>query len=164
MRKVLIIGHGRHGKDTVAQMLHEEFGYSFASSSEFASRLFIYDALKEKYNYLTSRDCFLDRETHRDEWHDLIAAYNSPDKARLARAIMQSNDIYVGMRNDEELAASLHEKLFDLVIGVFDPRKPLEPPSSFKINLWAASDVILPNSQGLPELAGRIRNLKPLLT
>ena len=32
--KLLVVGHGRHGKDTVCEML-EAYGYTFQSSSKF---------------------------------------------------------------------------------------------------------------------------------
>ena len=46
--KLLIIGHGRHGKDTVSEILHDNYGYSFESSSQFCSKLFIFNDLKDK--------------------------------------------------------------------------------------------------------------------
>jgi len=47
--KLLVIGHGRHGKDTVCEILRDKYDYSFESSSQFCSKLFIYDQLKDKY-------------------------------------------------------------------------------------------------------------------
>ena len=49
-KKLLVIGHGRHGKDTVCEILRDKYGYSFESSSQFCSKLFIYEMLKKKYN------------------------------------------------------------------------------------------------------------------
>src|SRR4051812_46522244 len=130
MKRICIVGHGRHGKDTVAEFMHELYGFNFASSSETAARIFLFDALKDKYGYQTFNECYEDRGNHRTEWHDLICAYNYYDKARLAKDILKDNDIYVGMRSDEELQECLRQELFDLVIGVFNPHKPLESPES----------------------------------
>ena len=44
--KILILGTARHGKDTLAELLNEDFGMTFKSSSEMANELFIYDELK----------------------------------------------------------------------------------------------------------------------
>ena len=41
-KKLLVIGHGRHGKDTVCEILRDHYGYTFESSSQFCSKLFIY--------------------------------------------------------------------------------------------------------------------------
>lgn len=50
------------------------------------------------------------------------------------------------MRSNEELEACIEANLFDLVIGVYDPRKELESEDSFNINIWEKSHYILPNA------------------
>lgn len=141
--KILIVGHMRHGKDTVAQMISENTGLTFESSSVAAAKIFLYDALKDKYEYSSFGECYDDRINHRKEWHDLICEYNKGDKARLAKDILSINDMYVGMRSNEEVNKCLKDGIFDLVIGVFDPNKPLEPKESFDIDMFAISDFII---------------------
>lgn len=141
--KILLLGHKRHGKDTVAQMIKEEANLTFKGSSEYAAELFIYDELKGKYNYNSFMECFEDRVNHRKEWHDLICEYNKEDAARLAKAILSENDMYVGMRSDRELEACQRKNLFDLIIGVYDPEKELEGKDSFDIDLFKWSDFII---------------------
>ena len=130
-KKICIIGHARHGKDTLAEMINQRYGYKSESSSQAASRLFLYDALKDKYGYKTPEECFEDRVNHRAEWFDMICEYNKNYPGQLAADIMKSNDIYTGMRSNRELVACIDDGIFDLVIGVFDPMKPLEPRDSF---------------------------------
>jgi len=142
--KLLIIGHMRHGKDTVAAMIEEFTGMSFKSSSEMAAEIFIYDELKDKYGYSSFLECFEDRMNHRAEWHDLIKNYNVPDKARLAKEILKHNDMYVGMRSQAEIDKCIEDGIFDLIIGVFDPNKPFEPKDSFDIDLFSSSDILIP--------------------
>ena len=62
--KLLIIGNGRHGKDTMAEILQRDHGIKFKASSMAASEIFINDALKEKYGYATAEECFNDRHNH----------------------------------------------------------------------------------------------------
>jgi len=142
--KLLIIGHMRHGKDTVAEMIEEFTGMSFKSSSEMAAEIFIYDELKDKYGYSSFIECFEDRVNHRAEWHDLIKNYNIDDKAKLGKEILKYNDMYVGMRSQVEIDKCIKDGIFDMIIGVYDPDKPLEPKDSFDINLFATSDIIIP--------------------
>jgi hypothetical protein len=160
--KILIIGHARHGKTTLADILNE-YGYSFLDSSRAASDIFIYERLKGKYHYSSPEQCFEDRINHRSEWYDLICEYNYHDKARLAKDIMKTSDIYVGMRDNAEIEECLRQGIFDLVIGVYDPRKPLEPPDSFNIDLWSKSDIVIPNSGTLDDLKAKIQKLSWLL-
>jgi len=162
-KKLLILGHARHGKDTVSQFLNDMYGFTSQSSSVVAAQEFLFDALKDKYGYTTFDECFADRVNRRKEWYESICQYNTPDKARLAKVIMSKNDIYNGMRDNAELQSCLDQKVFDLVIGVYNPRQPLEPKESFDINIWQVCDVVIPNGGTLAELENRIRNLKPLL-
>jgi hypothetical protein len=116
--KLLIIGHARHGKDSFAEIMRDEFGYTFQSSSQAAADIFLYDELKEKYGYKTSEECFEDRVNHRAEWKQMICDYNTGDKARLAKGILEQSDCYVGMRDWEEIDECMNQGLFDLIIWV----------------------------------------------
>ena len=101
--KILVLGHGRHGKDTVAEMLRDRHGLSFTGSQ--------------------------------------ISVYNTPDKARLAREVLEVGDLYVGMRSNAEYAAS--KELFDHTLWVLDPRKPLEGRDSFNIDRTPEMQLIM---------------------
>jgi hypothetical protein len=161
-KKICIIGHARHGKDTLAEIINRRYGYKSESSSQAASRLFLYDALKGKYGYNTPEECFEDRVNHRAEWFDMICEYNRNYPGQLASDIMKSNDIYTGMRSNRELQACVNDGIFDLVIGVFDPMKPLEPRESFDIDIWDKSDIIIPNAGSLTILEYKVVILEEL--
>lgn len=159
---ILLIGPHRHGKDTLTKML-EPYNVLGTSSSLVANEIFIFDALKDKYDYLTKQECFEDRVNHRDEWFRMIVDYNTPDAARLARDILQRGNCYIGMRSDRELQECKRQKLFGIVICVFNPNLPPEPSSSFDIDFWRESDIIVPNSGTLDDLQKRADKLGNLL-
>jgi dephospho-CoA kinase len=150
--KILIVGHGRHGKDTVAQILKDGWGYNFCSSSYAAAEEVVYPALKDVYGYTSVQECFDARASHRAVWKDLITEYNTPNKTRLATKIMESNDIYVGMRCREELAACRTHQLFDIVVWVdASYRKEPEPISSNTITRDMA-DWVIDNNGSINDL------------
>jgi len=128
---ILILGHGRHGKDTVAEMLAKLTGLRFLSSSEFCAEHVVYPKMR---GYIDWQSCYKDGGNHRTTWFNAIAEYNTPDRTRLAREILKVADIYVGMRNIAEYTACMEAKLFDYVIWVdaSDRVKP-EPATSFTI-------------------------------
>lgn len=161
--KTLILGHARHGKDTVAEMIHKISGLCFKSSSFACSEIFIYEELKDKFGYKSKEECFEDRHNHRELWHNMIANYNTPDKARLAKEILKDSDIYVGMRSNEEFQKCKEDRVFDIVIGVFNPDKPLEGKESFNIDFWNACDFIIINNGTLEELEGKVMKLCKIL-
>lgn len=161
--KILIIGHARHGKDSFAEILEENYDFTFKSSSVAASEIFIYDALKEKYGYKSPIECFEDRVNHRGEWHDLICEYNTPNKSRLAKEILEYNDCYVGMRSGEEIEECVRRRLFDLIIWVdASERLPLEPSDSFNIDKSYA-DIIVDNNGTLEQFKRRVLNIGKIL-
>lgn len=144
--KLLIIGHARHGKDTAAEYLATQYGFTFRSSSQMAAEIFIFDSLRTKYGYQTFEECYEDRMNHRAEWYRLIRSYNYPDKTRLAQKIMERADIYVGMRDRDEIEACREKKIFDYIIWIdAHQRLPQEPPDSFNIDI-SLSDYIVNNN------------------
>ena len=160
--KFLIIGHMRHGKTTMANMLLDEYGLNFMDSSAAAAEIFIYDELKNKYNYNSYEECLVDRKQHRPEWFKMICDFNSPDKANLAKEITKRADIYVGMRSNDELQVCINDNIFDLIIGIYRPSFPDEPTSSFDIDIWKSCDFIIPNDGTLDDLKNRILKLEKL--
>ena len=157
--KLLVIGHGRHGKDTVCEILRDQYGYSFESSSKFCSRLFIYDQLKEKYGYDNEEQCYADRHNHRTEWYDAICDYNVPDASRLGREIFAIHDIYCGLRNKREYFAMRNTGVFDYAIWVDrSDHLPSEPKSSMSLEQWM-SDYTIDNNGTLEELKFNIAQL-----
>ncbi len=125
--RVLIVGWMRHGKDTVAEIMRDNHGYTFESSSYFLADNVVRPVLAEKYGieYDTLEACYEDRVNHRSTWRDIIAEYNGDDPALLARSILEVSDCYVGMRTDREYRAS--RELFDAVVWVDASRRGLPP-------------------------------------
>jgi dephospho-CoA kinase len=154
--KILVIGHARHGKDTVCEILQQEYNFRFESSSNFCARKFIFELLKPKYGYFTYEECFNDRHNHRAEWFDLIHGYCNPDLARLGREIFAENDIYCGLRNRLEFDALRNEKVFDYAVWVDRSQHlPLEPADSMNLSREMA-DIILDNNKDLDYLHAQV--------
>jgi hypothetical protein len=157
--KLLVIGHGRHGKDTVCDILKQSYGFSFENSSRFCSKAFVFDQLKTQYGYKTEEQCFADRHNHRAEWYDAICAYNVPDAARLGREIFKSHDIYCGLRNKKEYHAMRNTGVFDYAIWVDrSDHLPAESCNSMSLEIWMA-DYVIDNNGTLQELDHNVHAL-----
>jgi hypothetical protein len=162
--KLLILGHGRHGKDTIAEILEEQIGLKFMSSSQASADIFIYDELKDKYKYENAVECFNDRSNHREEWYNLICGYNKDNKTRLAEDILKLNDCYVGMRDFEEVEKSMNDGLFDLIVWVdASDRLPLEGGESFNIDMSIA-DVVIYNNGTLEDFVEKVHRFGKILS
>lgn len=157
--KLLVIGHGRHGKDTVCELLRDRYNYTFESSSKFCSKLFIYDSLKQKYGYNNEEECYNDRHNHRAEWYNAICDYNNPDAATLGREMFKEYDIYCGLRNKREFFAMQNTGVFDYVIWV-DRSMHLPPESidSMSLEQWMA-DFTIDNNGSLLDLTYNLDQL-----
>lgn len=152
MKKLLIIGHGRHGKDTVAEILRDEFDYKFTSSSQFVGEECIWDnwgcAVYPNFDAM-----YDDRSNHRTLWADLISAYNTPDKTKTAATMLSRGfDMYVGMRMRDELEACNAVELFDHVVWV-DRSKHLPPEPFASMELVKEdADIFIDNNGNLDDL------------
>lgn len=153
--RLMICGHGRHGKDTVADYFCRFADMKKISSSWAVAKLFF----ESSGEYENVAECYEDRANRRSDWHDFIKAYNTPDLAKLAREIYRTSDIYVGIRSAEEFFACREEGLFDLSIWVDgSKRHPPESLDSNRIAPWMC-DIVLDNNGAESALAGRIYRL-----
>jgi len=159
--KILILGHKRHGKDTIADILFEEFGLTHATPNNSPATKTVCDKLKVIYGYESIEECFEDRVHHRSEWYNIIKDYNTPDKARLAKEILLVNDVYVGMRDIEELEECKKQKIFDVVLTVIVSGAPLEHSSSMNIDVVKESDYIIYNDGTLEDLKDTVLDIYP---
>lgn len=161
--RLLIIGHARHGKDTVAQMIADKMGLKFSSSSDFVGRKCIWP-MWGKERYPSYEAMFEDRVNYRSTWGDLIEAYNTPDASRIgSEMIQEGNDMYVGMRRVREWEACMRNGVFDHVIWVdASNRLPLEPTTSMQLNKEHA-DMFIDNNGPQENLETVINNLQEVL-
>lgn len=157
--KLIITGHARHGKDTVCEILRDSYGFKFESSSKIACELFLFDKLKEKYNYKTIEECFEDRVNHRKEWFNEIVKYNKP-LYRLGMYILGHNDIYCGLRNIYEINSikkNLNHNIYTIWVNA-DKRHPIESYESISITAEDC-DFIIDNNGTIEELKDQVEGL-----
>lgn len=154
--KILILGWARHGKDTVAEILRDHFGYTFASSSMFCAEEVCRPAMAELgITYDSLEECYADRVNHRATWYEAIKAYNAEDPARLAKGILETGDLYVGMRSAYEFAEA--RKLFDHIWWVDASGRglPPEPRDSMDID-FEEGFTLIENNGTVVDLYGKI--------
>lgn len=114
--KLCVVGQRRHGKDTVCELLERSYGLTFISSSYYCCQKFIFNDTKDQYGYTTVDECFEDRHDKRADWFQRIKGYIQGDEQRLAREILETHNVYCGMRNGDELKAT--RDMFDAIVWV----------------------------------------------
>lgn len=152
--KLLIIGHGQHGKDTVGEMIQAALGLKYESSSEFVGIRHVWPKWGQ-YRYVSFQQCFNDRDQHRTQWGDLIEEYNTPDAARTAREMIEEgNDMYIGLRRRAEFEAA--KGFYDHIVWVdASKRKPPEPVASMHL-CEADATCTIDNNTTEADLATRV--------
>jgi len=154
--RILILGHGEHGKDAAAEILTKLTGLPAIASSRFACQHFLRKKL-ETYglHYPSLEACYEDRRNHRELWKALICSYVREDKTRLAVELTAEYPIYVGMRDIEEFDAT--EDLFDHILYVVAPQRVPRVDPTMEIPVERASIIIDNNGTlaDLEELLGR---------
>lgn len=160
--KLMVIGHARHGKDTVCELLGRQYGLKFTSSSLFCAGRIMMPLFGDKYK--TVEECFADRSNHRAFWYDSINQFNTPDPTRLARLIYAENDVYCGIRHWAEFKAVKEAKLFDYCIWVDATlRMPSEGKDSMSLTSRVA-DYVLDNNGPIEALEGRLWTIMNAIT
>ena len=142
---ILIIGNGGHGKDEAAKIIQDEFGLTFMSSSWAAAEQVVFPKLRDFYSSVEA--CYEDRRNHRQVWYDLITEYNKDDRTKLARAILETSNIYVGMRNRDELLACKEAGVFDYILWI-DAENRLPPENDTSITVTADDAFIIIDNNG----------------
>lgn len=155
--KLFVIGQGRHGKDTAAEIIQEQYGLTFESSSMFCAEHVVTPWLKDLgITYDSLEECYKDRLNHRMEWYNAIRAYNEGDESRLSAAIFAKYDMYVGIRSRIEFLASRSRSDLSIWIEASERKPQIDP--SCKI-LPADCDIIIDNNGTEEELKYKLARL-----
>lgn len=155
--KILVCGHGRHGKDQFCEYL----GVPFSSSSMAALDEVIWPAIG--YKYPSKEECFEDRINCRRDWFDLITEYNVSDPLRLAKKIFARGDVYCGLRNVEEFRHAKNTGLVDISVWI-DSSERVEPEDVSSCTVTAADcDITINNNGTLKQLKAKADRLAEAL-
>lgn len=151
----LVLGYSDHGKDEFAKLLAERLRLKATGSSDYACEHFIFQWFTQHFPglYRTVDECHSDRDNWRPCWHQLIKQFNTPDKTRLAKDILRENDIYIGMRDKNEVAACRGANLFRFYFWIDAlKRKPPEDSSSMSIRFDPSYMIPVDNNGTLEDL------------
>lgn len=109
--KIAIIGHGRSGKDTVAELLAKQTGLRFDGSISWCIKERVADVLG-----VSSCSAWENRHKNREQWRKIIDDFRKDDPGCVIRDILCHADIIAGIRARAEFEATKH--LFKHVIWV----------------------------------------------
>ncbi len=151
---IVIVGHARHGKDTVSSLLAQKTNLVFQNTSMLLCKKVIYPLLKNMYSSL--EDCYNDRGNNRIFWFVALQHYNKFNKDKFIKNVFTVSNIYCGLRNIEELNIARQANLIDYVIWV-DRSKHLSLESVNSMTIKESdTDYHIDNNGSLIELENMI--------
>lgn len=136
MKKILLVGYGRSGKDEAGMFLAEHCGLRYGGSTSWAALPMMAEFLK--VHPMVAWDT---RHKNRELWKSQCDVFRQEDPCLLIRRALSTGDVITGVRGLPEIQAAITEKLFDHIIWVANPRVPVDPTVDFGID--AATDVFI---------------------
>jgi hypothetical protein len=170
----MICGYGRHGKDSVADLMAAHLGLKSQCSSSLAARHVIAPNMSKLFSEehiervakldgrwlhpdIIEKNLYKSRHEGdgRKIWYDAICEYNKDDPTRLMRKLYDVADIYVGCRSLREFVAGQHE-CFQFSIWV-DASKRVSPEIGTCDIKPEHCDVIIDNNGSVFELEAKVK-------
>ncbi len=105
--RISICGYGRAGKDTVASLLANQFGYKYGGSTSFGINPLICSALFGVNDQETQKKCYETRHANRLFWYDFCNLLRRIDPLMLIKLNLVNSDFIIGTRSREEFVNSL---------------------------------------------------------
>jgi hypothetical protein len=152
--KLLIMGHGRCGKDTAALYMMQKHGYRWNGSFSWHMLPHMAELL-----HLPQQIAWDTRHKHREIWRDEINEYRRGDPSRLMRAVFAKADIGSGPRPRVEFEAAKREAIFDYAIFI-DKDVPVDP--TFEMTRDDA-DYVIDNNMSFEHLYAQLDHVSQIL-
>lgn len=133
--RLLIVGHGRHGKDEVAAVLHGRGRFKYCGSTSWQVLPFIaaHIGIPEQVAWET-------RHENRQYWKDYCDIFRKDDPSRLVKLALRNGNIVGGIRDKVEIEDAV--KLFDEVLWVDRPGFPDDPTVTFNPADYATDAIV----------------------
>jgi len=139
IRRILIVGHGRAGKDTAAIYLSKLTTIPYAGSTSWAAKEIVAEQLE-----IHEQEAWETRHTHRAQWKSICDAVREKHQTILIERALASvnmnsasdfledwSGIVVGVRDYEEIYAAKQQKLFGRILWIDRPGIPEDPTVTF---------------------------------
>jgi hypothetical protein len=154
MKKLLIVGHGRAGKDTACEYLSQITSLRNAGTTSKYLCKHVAQALglSEEEAYRRRHESNEMRQT----WFKIGNQVRENSPTTLLREALMHGEITGGVRDIAEIVGAREEKLVDLIIWVENRRVPPDPTVTFGVE---ECDIVIPNHGSLDEFYYRLWRL-----
>jgi len=147
-RRIMVVGHGRAGKDTACEYLAKVTQLRFAGTTSLYLARYVAARLG-----VTAEEAYCTRHSNRNFWHRVGKEVRKRDPGLLVRESLKNAEIVGGIRDLEEIAACRQENLVDLIVWIANDRVPRDSTVKFGER---DCDIVVPNHWGLEEFRWRL--------
>ena len=153
-KRIMIVGHGRAGKDTACEYLAKVTQLRFAGTTSLYLAKYVAARLG-----VSEQDAYSTRHLNRNFWHRVGREIRKRDPGLLIRESLQNAEIVGGVRDREEIAACKQDHLVDLIAWIDNDRVSKDSTVTF---VERDCDIVVPNHGSLEEFHRRLLRLAHL--
>ncbi len=151
IKRLLLVGYGRAGKDCGLEMLSTMTGLRNAGCTSLYLAKYVARELD-----IGEMEAFQTRHEHRNEWYRIGNELRRDDPGILLREALANGELTGGVRDREEVVTARQDGLVDLIIWIQNDRVPVDPTVKFGPE---HCDLIVQNNGTLDEYCERLRRL-----
>lgn len=147
-KRILIVGHGRTGKDTACEYLAKVTQLRFAGTTSLYLAKYVAARLG-----VSEQEAYHTRHQNRNLWHRVGNEIRRQDPGRLIRESLQHAEIVGGIRDRAEIVVCKQDHLIDLIVWIENSRVPKDSTVTFSER---DCDITIPNHWTLEEFYQRL--------
>ncbi len=151
LRRILIVGYSRAGKDTACEYLAKSTELRFAGTTSLYLARYVAARLG-----VSEEEAYRTRHQNRNLWHRVGNEVRKRDPGLLIRASLEYAEIVGGARDLEEIIACKQNHLVDLIVWIANSRVRKDSTVNFSEQ---DCDIIVPNHWTLEEFHLRLLRL-----
>lgn len=148
LKRILIVGNGRAGKDTACEYLAKVTQLRFAGTTSIYLAKYVAARLG-----VSDEEAYKTRHLNRNFWHRVGNEIRRQDPGRLIRESLQNAEIVGGIRDLEEIAVCKREHLIDLIVWIENKRVPRDSTVTFSEK---DCDIVIQNHWTLEDFSQRL--------
>jgi len=126
--KILIVGPGRCGKDSLGDFIHKNSKHTYAGSTS----KFLAKYVAQQFQISTEQAYEL-RHQHREQWFEIGNSIRENDHGLLQKEALAVGNVVAGIRDFREIAWACYNEIYDHIIWIDSDVEP-DPTLTFTAN------------------------------
>jgi hypothetical protein len=150
-KRIMVVGHGRAGKDTACEYLSRITSLRFAGTTSLYLAKYVAARLG-----VTAQEAYRTRHLNRNFWHRVGREIRKQDPSLLIRESLEKAEIVGGVRDLEEIVVCKKDQLVDLIVWIDNDRVGRDSTVKFSER---DCDIVVQNHWTLEEFHHRLLRL-----